>query len=434
MKNILTRKNIIIFLIILIIIIFVYYLVKKKVQKYIIEQIEICMNNNDIKEGRDIHFKSDKNKLLLELFSGGSLALGESYMKGQWTSPDLFNFFIKILKTNRFKKFENGKNIVKFFIKTNVRQSDGLEMVNKHYNLGNDFFASWLDTNMQYSCAYWNKPNMTIDEAQIEKMNLIGRKLKLKKGMLVLDIGCGWGGLANYLSEKFGVNVIGISLAIEQIKYAQERFGSNNPNVLYLYGDFADVRNMSSLLRNNNNILVNDKKLLNDLLSYLNSGRNSNDKIFDRIVSVGFYEHVGDDRYSELFKIMYDIMKDDGICLLHTIGQYNQNSKKISNEWMRKYIFTRGQLPTFCDISVNAEQNNFVIEDWHNFGIDYYKTLMSWYQNFENTFEQEKNIVFYRMWKFYLLGCAAAFYTRQLLLWQIIFTKKNQFIKYTGER
>lgn len=398
-------KNVIFWIIfIIVIILIVLYIIYYKIKNKIINEMEDFLKKVGIIENKDIIFNTDKKKLLYDVFKGGNLAFGESYMKGNWDSPDIFNLFVKILENRSYNKYEYGSELFKNMTKNlSYGQTSGLEMVNKHYNLGNDFFVKWLDKNMQYSCGYWNKPNMTLDEAQIAKMNLIGRKLKLRKGMDVLDIGSGWGTLSGYLSNTFGVNVVGISLSIEQIKYAKEKYGKNNPNITFIYGDFGDI---------------------------LNYG-----KKFDRVLSVGFYEHVGNDRYNEFFDITNKVMKDDGISLLHTIGSNNKN--KGSDQWIKKYIFTRGVIPSFSGITSHAQANDLVIEDVQNFGFDYYKTLMAWYNNFKRNCSdlKTKDPIFYRMWEYYLCTCCAAFYCRELFLWQIILTKKKCINKkYIGDR
>lgn len=392
-----SNSLIIIIVIIILIIISCIYFVYNQAQYKIVSTVERFMEDSNIQENTDIFYNNDKNKILLDVANRGNLALGEHYMQGNWHSPDLFNLFVKIIN-NKKNYGGNGSNYFKYFTGL-ANQTNSEEMINSHYNLGNDFFESWLDKNMQYSCAYWNKDNMTLDEAQIQKMDLIGKKLKLEPGMLVLDIGFGWGSLANHLATKFNVKVIGINLSSEQYNYALEKYGNNN-NVQYIYGDFADI------------LKYNYK--------------------FDRIVSVGFYEHLDNDRYGDFYNIVATCMKEDGICLLHTIGTDSNN--KGTEEWINKYIFTRGRIPNLCDISQNTAKFDLTIEDVHNFGYNYYKTLIAWYNRFKKTHDKNKNPVFHRMWEYYLLSCAAGFYTKHLYLWQFIITKRNKKEIYYGVR
>ena len=208
--------------------------------------------------------------------------------------------------------------------------------------------------------------------------------------------------MINYLSKTFGVHVTGINLSTEHLKFGRERFEKNNPNMKLIYGDFAEISKL------------NEK--------------------FDRIVSVGFYEHVGHDRYDEFYKVMYDNLKDDGIALLHTIGSNNGN--KSTDEWILKYIFTRGQIPSIENISTHAQNNGFVFEDLQNFGVYYGLTLHAWHERFKKAMKckTDKDYVFYRMFSYYLASCEAAFMARQLFLWQIVFTKQKHITVYTGER
>ncbi len=244
-----------------------------------------------------------------------------------------------------------------------------------------------LDQQMAYSCAY-GKDAHTLDDAQEAKLDLICRKLKLQPGMKVLDIGCGWGSFAKYAAEKFKVKVIGITVSKEQVKFGNE----------LCQGIPVEIR--------------------------LEDYRNINEK-FDRIVSVGMFEHVGYKNYRTYMKIVYRCLKDDGLFLLHTIGK--NNSETSIDPWMNKYIFPDGILPSVKQIA-KAIEGLFVMEDWHNFGAYYDKTLMAWYRNFESNWEIIKSDYdkrFYRMWKYYLLSCAGSFRARKIQLWQIVFSKKG---------
>ena len=362
--------------------------------------MEKFMADSGIKVNRDIIFNCDKNKLLLDIYNRGNLALGEAYMASLWKTPDLYQFFRKIMSNKNHAQLEYGNGFMKKIVSPFIQnQTTGLAMINNHYNLSNEFFASWLDPNMQYSCAYFNQSGMNLDEAQIAKMNLIGRKLKLEPGMTVLDIGCGWGMLAQYLAKTFNVNVYGINLSTEHLKFANQT--NCQPNVKYIFGDFSEISKLGMK--------------------------------FDRVINVGFLEHVCQDRYNELFSVMYDNLKDDGIALVHTIG--TKHGYDTLDPWIQKYIFTRGQIPNLCDITVHAENNDFVIEDVHNFGLYYGDTLLLWLDRFEKSNSALKNDpVFCRMWRFYLNSCAAAFHERELFLWQTIFTKKTNKTVYFGVR
>ena len=241
---------------------------------------------------------------------------------------------------------------------------------------------------MNYSCGYW-KNAKNLDEAQQHKMELIGKKLKLEKGMRVLDIGCGWGGLCKYLAETYGVSVVGVTVGGEGAKIARERCA----------GLPIDIR-------------VQDYRSVNEK--------------FDRIVSVGMFEHVGKRNYRTFIELADKCLVDDGIFLLHTIGIDNDCVPQ-AEPFTLKYIFPNSMLPLHGDIP-KAIHNVFNIEDWHNIGPNYDKTLIAWHSNFVKNWESIKDLFedperFYRMWTFYLLGSAGLFRSRKMHCWQIVLTK-----------
>jgi cyclopropane-fatty-acyl-phospholipid synthase len=254
---------------------------------------------------------------------------------------------------------------------------------------GNDIYEAMLDKNMQYTCGYWRYAT-NLDDAQVAKMELIAQKLKLKPGMRVLDIGCGFGTLGFYLAKYHGVQFVGCSISKEQTKY-----GSDLCQGLPVEFRLCDYRELNEQ--------------------------------FDRVVSVGMFEHVGSQNYREFFKVCHRCLKDDGILLLHTIGN---NHKAVCgfDMWSHKYIFPNGYIPYYLEIT-KAMESLWIIEDWHNFGNDYSKTLAAWEQNFDAAWSKDQKLSarhgerFYRMWKIYL-NCAQAFFlTRSFQLWQIVLTK-----------
>jgi len=257
----------------------------------------------------------------------------------------------------------------------------------QHYDLGNDLYELMLDNYMIYSCGYW-KNATNLNEAQEAKLDLICRKLRLKPGMTVLDIGCGWGGFAKYAAEHYDVKVTGVTISKEQAKYAQE-FCKGLP-VTILVKDYRDVK-----------------------------------EAFDRVVSIGMFEHVGYKNYREFMEVSNHCLKDNGLSLLHTIG--SNTTVTSGDPWILKYIFPNSMLPSICQIA-NAFEGLFIMEDWHNFGADYDKTLMAWHERFTKNWDKVKEKYgerFYRMWNYYLLSCAALFRARQAQLWQIVLSKKG---------
>jgi cyclopropane-fatty-acyl-phospholipid synthase len=277
------------------------------------------------------------------------------------------------------------KSRIKNISRNNTIESSA-KNISFHYDIGNDLYNKMLGKHMQYTCAYFNKPNMTLDEAQYAKMELIAKKLDLKPGMKVLDIGCGFGSMANHLANKYKVHVVGVTLSKEQKIYADKNFSNKNVN-----------------------ILVQDYRLV--------EGK------FDRVYSVGMFEHVGRKNYKEYYDKCYDLLKDDGIMLIHSISTTQR--KWNHNTFVGKYIFPEFELPHLKDL-VGKFSDKWNIEDLQNFGLSYAKTLRAWNKNIDDWSGLEKyDTKFRRMWKMYLLGCASTFQNRKTGLWQIIYTKDN---------
>lgn len=328
----------------------------------------------------------------------GSLGLGESYVDRWWDCSSLDQFFERILRANIKEKIKQNNLVYKLqlafdCLKSKITNPQSLKKAfnigEKHYNLGNDLFYYMLDNRMVYSCGYW-KDAKNLNEAQEAKLELICKKIGLEKGMRVLDIGCGFGSFLKYSAENYLVNGIGATVSKEQKKLADERCKGLSVEIR-----FQDYRT------------IDDREK------------------FDAIVSIGMFEHVGKKNYRNFMEKSHKLLKDDGIFLLHTIGK----SKKGSvDKWSDKYIFTNGYAPTLTDMTKSFEKL-FVMEDWHNFGADYDKTLMAWNENFQNNWNMLKNNgydeSFKRMWEYYLLYYAGAFRARSLQLWQIVLSKKG---------
>lgn len=322
----------------------------------------------------------------------GDLGIGEAYMDCWWDAEKVDEFIYQILRAQLDEKIQR-KLSIRFRLLTarlfNLQSKRRAFIVGeKHYDLGNDLFQNMLDKRMNYSCAYW-KDAESLDEAQENKLELICRKIYLKPGMHVLDIGCGWSAFGRYAAEKYNVEVAGITVSKEQAELGRK----------LCKGFPVDIR----------------------LMDY----RDLNEK-YDRIVSVGMFEHVGYKNYKTFFQIANKCLNEDGLFLLHTIG--NNKSEDTLDLWSEKYIFPNGMLPSVAQIG-KAIENLFVMEDWHNFGTDYDKTLMAWYNNFGKNWEQIKNKYserFYRMWKYFLLSSAGSFRSRRRnQVWQIVLSKKG---------
>ena len=323
-----------------------------------------------------------------KILTGGSLAFGETYMDGWWECDALDELFYRLQRAMLKKKIKRpSKSIWSLFRAKSLNLQSRSKVVNvggSHYNRTRELYQTMLDKRMIYSGAYW-KSAADLDEAQEAKLDLICRKIMLEPGIRILDIGCGWGGFAKYAAENYGVEVVGITVSEEQFKLGSEMC-EGLPVELRLQ-DYREI-----------------------------------DEKFDRIVSVGMFEHVGAKNYRTFMKSVRRCLVPDGIFLLHTIGALTTN--KLFDPWINKYIFPDSLTPSASQLCEAAE-SLFVMEDWHNFGIDYDKTLMEWYANFQNGWDSLKSQFderFYRMWRYYLLSSAGSFRARSSQLWQIIFS------------
>lgn len=321
----------------------------------------------------------------------GSLGLGESYMDGWWNCQSLDQFFYKILRAeldSQVIKWNDMLTALRAHLLNPQKISRAFQIGEHHYDLGNDLYQAMLDSRMIYSCGYWlNADNL--EKAQEDKLDLICRKLSLEPGMRLLDIGCGWGGMAAYAAEKYGVSVVGVTVSKEQAALARTRCER-----LPVAIEVMDYRSITGK--------------------------------FDRIVSVGMFEHVGQKNYRVFMNCQRKLLNEDGLVLLHTIGR---NKTGATNEkWISRYIFPNSMLPSVNQIGKAAE-GLFIIEDWHNFGTDYDTTLMHWFENFNKNFSKLKSRKyddrFYRMWKYYLLSCAGSFRARKNHVWQIVLSPKG---------
>jgi len=349
----------------------------------LLKEIDIEINGN-----RPWDLTVHNPDLYKSIMFNGSLGFGEGYMKGWFDCERLDLFFEKILKQG----FSTEIQSIPLFlgrIKSKLRNlqsiSRAFQVAERHYDIGNDLFSLMLDKTMMYTCGYWNNEVSTLEQSQLAKLDLVAKKLDLKPGMKVLDIGCGWGGAAKHLANNYGVSVVGITVSKEQIEYAKEN--SDNMDVDFRLVDYRDL---------------NEK--------------------FDAIYSIGMFEAVGYKNYREFFEIVRSCLKDDGAFLLHTIG--GNESTTTTDPWVEKYIFPNGMMPSAEQIT-KASEGIFIFDDWHNIGPHYDKTLMCWHENFVANYEKLKDKYdneFYRMWTFWLLSSAANFRSRTLQLWQVLFS------------
>jgi len=336
----------------------------------------------------------------------GSLGLGEAYMEGAWDSEQLDETFARLLRhdldgaLNNAAKLHFALQWVKDLVINRQSRSRAFTVGERHYDIGNDVYRAMLDPTMSYSCGYW-RDAATLEEAQLAKLDLTCRKLALTPGQRLLDIGCGWGGLAAHAAEHYGVEVVGVTVSRDQAELAAERCRDLPVDIRLM--DYRDVPKAVG-------------------------GR------FERIVSIGMFEHVGVRNYPAYFDVARRMLTDDGLFLLHTIG--NSTTSTVTDAWTDAYIFPNGKIPSALEIT-RALEGRFLIEDWHNFGPDYDPTLMAWWQRFDAAWPELRphyDHAFYRMWKYYLHVSAGFFRSRQGQLWQIVLAKRSRAGAYRSVR
>lgn len=332
------------------------------------------------------------------LLSEGALGLGESYMDGDWDCESLDDMLFRVLRADLESKVQPLKMLLpvaRAWLVNRQRKSKAFDIGEHHYDLGNDLYTGMLDSRMTYSCGYWREAR-NLEDAQVGKLDLICRKMGLKPRMRILDIGCGWGSFAGYAAEKYKVEVLGITVSKEQIALAKERYKGCGAE--FRFQDYRDLN-----------------------------------ESFDRIVSVGMFEHVGPKNYRTYMQVVNRCLKEDGWFLLHTIG--TNIRKTAMDPWTDKYIFPGGVLPTAIQITQAAEKL-LIMRDWHNFTGDYDRTLTAWYENFIAIWPELKgyNERFYRMWRFFLLTAAGGFRANRNQLWQIVFSKIGASADYDSVR
>ena len=338
----------------------------------------------------DIQVHNDK--LYSRLIKQGSLGLGEAYLNSWWDVQKLDEFFFRILKADLDQKVKNNLSF-KLFILFNIlfnhqTKSRSFIVGQKHYDIGNDLYQAMLDPRMTYTCGYWRQAS-NLNDAQEAKLDLVCRKLDLKPGQEVLDIGGGWGSFAKFAVEKYGVKVTVITVSKEQIALG-EKMCQGLP-VNFILQDYRDLQGK-----------------------------------FDHIVSLGMIEHVGYKNYRTYMKVVSEHLKDNGLFLLQTIG--GNESVKTTDPWIEKYIFPNSMLPSIKQLG-EAFEGLFIMEDWQNFSADYDKTLMSWISNFRKHWpelEKKYGERFKRLWEYYLFSSAASFRTRKNQLWQIVLSKQGR--------
>lgn len=347
--------------------------------------------------------------------SDGSLGFGESYMDGWWTTKQLEETAARIFRARINEAVSKNRQTLLLYLRSKLinvtKNRRAFTVGEKHYDIGNELYERMLDPDMNYTCGYWKefknletawKKPENLHKAQLAKLDLVCRKLGLKKGMKVLEPGCGFGNFAYFAAKNYGVKVVGYTVSKEQAQKARER--CNGLPVEIRHDDYNNLKKEK----------------------------------FDRIVSIGMMEHVTAKNYAGFMRLMDECLKDEGLMLVHTIG--STVSLTANDPWTEKYTFPNSLLPSVAQLSKAAE-HHFVLEDFQNFGAYYYPTLMAWDMNFRKSWKTLQRMYpekyterFYRMWQFYLLGSAGNFKAHNIQLWQFVFSKSRALGAYEAVR
>jgi cyclopropane-fatty-acyl-phospholipid synthase len=340
------------------------------------------------------------DRLYRRVLAEGTLGAGEAYMDGWWDCRALDAFFYRMLRHRVDDavgtSWRHLWNVAKSWLLNLQDRTRAGAVADRHYDRGVDLFERMLDSRMIYSCGYWRTAS-TLEAAQEAKLDLVCRKLDLEPGMRVLDIGCGWGGFARYAARTYGVEVVGITISEDQAAWAREHV--DHDAVEIRRQDYRDVH-----------------------------------ETFDRVVSIGMFEHVGYKNHGTYMDVVRRCLPEDGLSLLHTIGSHVDDT--VTDPWIDKYIFPNGQVPSMRQI-VEAAEPRFVIEDWHAFGPDYDRTLKAWHRNIEERWGEigdRYDERFRRMWRYYLLQSAGSFRARRNQVWQIVLAPRGVEGGYRSRR
>ena len=323
----------------------------------------------------------------------GTVGAGEAYMDGWWDVERLDEFFARVLRVRLDGEFRSLAMLGRIALSrlSNVQnRRRSRQVAEQHYDLSNRLYEAMLGPTMQYTCAYYGAGGRTttLDDAQRAKLALIARKLHLEPGMRVLELGGGYGELARYLAQENGCEVVSYNISGQQVEYGRT-LCAGLPVTIH-QRDYRDAVNEPAA--------------------------------FDRVVSVGLMEHVGPKNYRSFFELARSRLKTGGLALVHTIG--GNVSRTTADPWITKYIFPGGVIPSEAQIT-RAKEDLFVLEDWHNFGPDYDRTLMAWEASFLAAWPELKEVEglddrFYRMWRYYLNMSAGGFRARGMNLWQMV--------------
>ncbi|CAL8131182.1 unnamed protein product [Orchesella dallaii] len=346
-----------------------------------------------------LHVKINTSSICSRVPNEGLLAVAEEYINWGWefmgTDDQMVQLFCRVLDSKMYQqyyhpinRFLNYLEFQAFNLQTPQR---AFQVAEKHYDMGNAIFESFLDPAMQYSCGYWSKAD-NLNDSQLHKLELIAKKLDLKPGMRVLDMGCGWGTLCKYLAQNHGVECVGITISKEGANYAQKV--CKGLKTQFRVQDYRDV-----------------------------------DEKFDRIVSIECIEHLGPHNYRTFFE-------DDGIFLIQIFG-VNHMGFPLVDSLMHKYIFPNISFPYYLDVAKSIEAL-FIIEDWHSFGQDFAKTANAWRHNFQDNWtsklSEKYGEKFFRLFNLYFVMTEASCKSRKVQLWQLVLSKDGLRREYRAAR
>lgn len=362
------------------------------------KRVEGLLGLADVRIGgeRPWDIQVEDDEFYPRVIAQGSLGLGESYMDGMWRTDSLDEMLVRLLRAHVDEQVHGWAAILdglRAHLVNLQSHRRSFTVGERHYDLGNDLYRAMLGKRLVYSCGYWRdergQPLHDLDAAQEAKLDLVCRKLGLRPGMRVLDIGSGWGEALKFAAERYGIHGVGVTVSREQADLSGELCAG-----LPLEFRLQDYREL--------------------------------DERFDRVFSLGMFEHVGVKNYDVYFEVARRCLDRDGLFLLHTIG--GNRSVNHTDPWIARYIFPNSMLPSARQIAEHVEER-FVIEDWHNFGADYDLTLQAWRDNIERAWPQldpeRYDERFRRMWRFYLAASMATFRSRHAQLWQLVLSPEG---------
>ena len=362
----------------------------------------------------DVRFNGDRpwdlqvhnSALYPALLRDGSMALGNGYVRGDWDCEQLDELICRLLRAHANRpltlpaQLTELSRVLRDLLINPQTLRRSFAVGRRHYDIDPRVYAAMLDPQMTYSCGYWRGAT-DLATAQDHKLRLICEKLQLQPGMRLLDLGCGWGSLAAYAARHYGVEVVGITVSSQQAQWMRRHLAD-----LPIRVEQCDYRQLPK----------------------------RDPGVFDRIASVGMFEHVGRRNDRTFFATLESLLDPDGLVLLHTIG--SACTTRRTDPWIDTYIFPGGRLPSACQLARGLE-GRFLIEDWENFGLDYDRTLMAWWQNFQGAWpvlQHDSSPEFFRFWRYYLLSCAGFFRSRQGQLWQLVLSRPERTQPYRSWR